>query len=76
MNVGLGIATFLFIPLALTLGVWEWDGVDNAMNIGDPQLPMREKRDSFGSRVTYRWSRIATVTPRRLRVNKQNMVSG
>jgi len=75
VNVGLALATCLFIPLALTLGVWEWEGEDGAMIIGDQPLPILEKRDSFGSKVTYRWSRIATVTPRRLRGNKKTLLT-
>jgi len=73
VDVGLAAATGILFLLALTLGVWEWDEEVDNTSVKDPNLPqiLRERQDSVGVKITYMWSRIATVTPRRLRMVKK-----
>jgi len=63
VNVGLMVVSGLFTPLALTLGVWERENVNDIEN------------NTLGSKVTYKWSRIAMVSPRRVRLEKLYMSS-
>jgi len=73
VNVTLAVATGLLFFLALTLGVWEWDTQVDEMDAKEFTFPQigDERRDSVGLKMTYMWSRIATVTPRRLRMAKK-----
>jgi len=67
VNIGLAVASSFSFPLALTLGVWELDGEEHVTIAGDPKLYTLKSHSTFGSRITRWWSRVASVSPRRLR---------
>jgi len=74
VNIGVAVIIGLIFPLALTLGVWETDVESDDLKHGDPSLNLSLKsQDSFGSRISYKWSRFANITPRRLRQRNKNL---
>jgi len=77
INCGFAIGAALFLPYALTLGVWEWndDQADAVFNQGLGALANLGVKATFGRRITYKWGKITHTTPRRMR-SQRKLVSG